>query len=131
MSSNDYTRFPGHPLEHVPVQALDAARKAYQAAFDDGSSRDPEMIEPIADAVVLAALPHLARLAGFLTEPDLREMADEMMGNIKPEPNEDELRRVAAANPHLVHKAHEWTWGDTEVRDELAEALEKLRMPPR
>ena len=29
------------------------------------------------------------------------------------------VAEVLAADPHLVHKAREWGWGDTEVRDEL------------
>ncbi len=29
------------------------------------------------------------------------------------------VAQVLAANPHLVHKAREWGWSDTEVRDEL------------
>ncbi len=29
------------------------------------------------------------------------------------------VAEVLAADPHLVHKAREWGWSDTEVRDEL------------
>jgi hypothetical protein len=29
------------------------------------------------------------------------------------------VAKVLAADPHLVHKAREWGWSDTEVRDEL------------
>lgn len=59
MTSNDYTSVPGHPLGKVPLEALEAARNAYRLAFMDNSASDPDMIEPIADAVLAAALPYL------------------------------------------------------------------------
>jgi hypothetical protein len=33
------------------------------------------------------------------------------------------VAEVLAAYPHLVHKAQEWGWGDTEVRDDLFVSL--------
>lgn len=57
--SNDYTLVPEHPLAQVPTEALAAARQAYKEAFLDCSAQDPDMIEPVADAVLAAALPHL------------------------------------------------------------------------
>jgi hypothetical protein len=62
-----------------------------------------------------------------LTAEDLQEMADTMMGNIAPDPTEEELREVVRRDPHLYHLAREWTWGDTEARDQLYRALLKLR----
>lgn len=62
-----------------------------------------------------------------LTAEDLQEMADTMMGNIWPDPVEDELREVVRRDPHVYYLAREWSWGDTEARDQLYLALFKLR----
>ena len=62
-----------------------------------------------------------------LTAEDLQEMADTMMGNIAPDPTEEELREAVRRDPHLYHLAREWTWGDTEARDQLYLALLRLR----
>jgi hypothetical protein len=62
-----------------------------------------------------------------LTAEDLQEMADTMMGNIWPDPVEDELREVVRRDPHVYYLAREWTWSDTEARDQLAAALYHLR----
>lgn len=62
-----------------------------------------------------------------LDADDLREMTETMMGNIAPEPTEDELREVVRRDPHLYHLASEWTWSDTEARDQLFAELFKLR----
>jgi len=53
---NDYSKHPGHPLYGVPQEALKAAHKALEAAMLDGSVNDFTMVEPIADAVLAAAL---------------------------------------------------------------------------
>jgi hypothetical protein len=67
---SDYSKYPGHPLYGFPKKALDAARDAYLEAFKDGSTRDPDMIEPVADAVVSAALQEWDRTPiGDSTEP--------------------------------------------------------------
>jgi hypothetical protein len=59
----------------------------------------------------------------------LAEMRDEMVGNLDFEPTDDELRRVLAEHSHIVALAYEWGWGDTEVREQLAAALEAMRRP--
>jgi hypothetical protein len=62
-----------------------------------------------------------------LTAEDIEEMTGEMEGNVYPEPTEDELREVIRRVPGLYYLAREWTWGDTEARDQLAAALYHLR----
>lgn len=62
-----------------------------------------------------------------LTAEDLQEMADQMLGNITPVPSEDELREAIRREPDIFHLAQEWSWGDTEARDQLYLALHKLR----
>jgi hypothetical protein len=67
-------------------------------------------------------------MAGIeLTPEDIAEMTGEMVGNIYPDPTEDELREVVQRDPDLYYLAREWTWGDTEARDQLAAALHRLR----
>jgi hypothetical protein len=56
MKTNDYSKYPGHPLYGVPMKVLEAARNAYEAAFLDGSTQSGEMIQPVADAVLAAGL---------------------------------------------------------------------------
>jgi hypothetical protein len=63
------------------------------------------------------------------SEDDLREMREVMMGVIDFEPTDDELRAVWA-DQELVGLAHTWSWHDTEVRDDLAAALEAARQEP-
>lgn len=55
------------------------------------------------------------------TAADFAEMRDEMMGNLDFVPADDELRAVWT--DRLVGLAVAWGWGDTEVRELLAEAL--------
>lgn len=62
-----------------------------------------------------------------LTPEDIAEMTGEMEGNVYPEPSEDELREVVRRQPDLYYLAREWTWGDTEARDQLAATLYRLR----
>lgn len=62
-----------------------------------------------------------------LSPEDIGEMTGEMEGNIYPQPSEDELREVVRREPDLYYLAREWTWGDTEARDKLADALYRLR----
>lgn len=56
MKTNDYSKYPGHPLHGFPMKVLEAARRAYEAAFLDGSTRNADMIQPVADAVVAAVV---------------------------------------------------------------------------
>ena len=60
------------------------------------------------------------------SEDELREMREAMLGVIAFEPTDDELRAVWV-DQELVALAAAWSWHDTEVRDDLAAALEKNR----
>ena len=52
-----YDNYPQHPLYGVPVVVLEAARKELSDALDDlGSIIGTDMIEPVADAIVMAIL---------------------------------------------------------------------------
>ena len=64
MSRTRYADYPDHPLREIPQAVLDAARAAVSEAAGAGDV-DPEQIEPIADAVVLAVLP---AMRAWLTE---------------------------------------------------------------
>jgi hypothetical protein len=48
-----YDSFPEHPLCGVSAEVLESARKVLRAAVEDHDV-DPEMADPLADAVVLA-----------------------------------------------------------------------------
>jgi len=58
--SNDYDAFPGHPLAGIDPAILACARAEMQEVADAGDIAR-EMVEPVADAIVLAL-----RMAGFL-----------------------------------------------------------------
>ena len=71
--TNEYSNYPGHPLNGVPDKVLLAARKAYLAAFMDGSTRDHNMSEPVADAVLAAAITEWDRTPTPIGDnPDLK-----------------------------------------------------------
>lgn len=53
-----YTDVPGHPLRLVPDEVLKSARSVLAAAANLRDV-DPEMADPIADAVVIALMPWL------------------------------------------------------------------------
>lgn len=53
MPTTRYSDYPGHALEHVPQEVLDAAR-AVMADAVTWKDVDPDQAEPIADAVVAA-----------------------------------------------------------------------------
>ncbi|WP_433716923.1 hypothetical protein ACQP2U_43620 (plasmid) [Nocardia sp. CA-084685] len=51
-------------------------------------------------------------------------MRTAMQGVIDFVPSDDELRRIWS-DQQLIALAHAWGWSDTEVREQLAAALEK------
>lgn len=53
-----YDAFPDHPLCGVPDEILAAARQELSSAAVWGDVRD-DMVEPLADAVVMSLLPWL------------------------------------------------------------------------
>lgn len=53
-----YDAYPDHPLCGVPQEILDAAREVMAGAAE-WKDVDPEMVEPLADAVVAALRPWL------------------------------------------------------------------------
>ncbi|WP_232666861.1 hypothetical protein [Pseudonocardia sp. TRM90224] len=55
-----YEDFPAHPLHDVPFEVLHAARTAVQRAAE-WKHVDPELAEPLADAVVMACLPAMRK----------------------------------------------------------------------
>ena len=67
---NDYSKYPDHPLHGVPEEALAKAHAALEAAILDGSTQSLSMVEPVADAVVAAAVQEMGK-RGFLTKPRL------------------------------------------------------------
>jgi hypothetical protein len=60
------------------------------------------------------------------TASDLAEMRDQATGNVSFEPTDAQLREVCRLDPQLIPLARMWSWGDTEVRDQLCAALEAL-----
>ena len=52
----DYAAFPGHSLHDVPLEVLQAARRVMDEAARQGDV-DPELAQPLADAVVMGCLP--------------------------------------------------------------------------
>lgn len=62
-----------------------------------------------------------------LEASDLQEMRDAVEGNIDFEPTDEQLRKVTESR-QLLGLAVMWSWGDTEVRSDLVEALEKVKV---
>jgi hypothetical protein len=61
-----------------------------------------------------------------LEAKDYDEIRDEARGNIPFVPTNDQIDAALAAHPELFGLAVAWGWGDTEVRELLCAALEKL-----
>lgn len=61
MITHRYAAYPDHPLHDVPDAVIDAARAELREAQDwkDVYFPDPELLEPIADAIVIAVLKSL------------------------------------------------------------------------
>ncbi len=53
-----YSKFPDHPLYNIRQEVLESARKAMLEAAD-AHEVEPEMVNPIADMVVMEMLPWL------------------------------------------------------------------------
>ena len=58
MTNSRYDAFPNHPLCGVPQEILDAARHVMSEAAASNDV-DPDMVDPIADSVVMGLLPWL------------------------------------------------------------------------
>lgn len=61
-----------------------------------------------------------------LTDADLDEMREIMEGVIDFVPTDRELRLAVANQPGILALAVEWGWHDTEIREQLAPALEEI-----
>lgn len=67
-----YHEYPDHPLYRATQSVLDAARRAMQEAAD-AKDVHPDMVDPIADMVVMDLMPFLREDA--LLRPDPKEAA--------------------------------------------------------
>lgn len=60
--SNDYTKYPKHPLYNVSPHIIAQAREAMRTMADE--LVDSEMVEPIADAILIAIAPYITKAKG-------------------------------------------------------------------
>lgn len=61
----------------------------------------------------------------ILDPEDYEEIRGEMEGILDFVPSNEQIDRALARDPSLLGLAAAWYWNDTEVRDQLAELLER------
>lgn len=62
-----------------------------------------------------------------LEPEDFVEIREMLMGNIDFEVTDAEIAQVVYADPYSIATATTWGWNDTEVRERICAALEKLK----